>query len=196
MKYSSKITLRITSGFLRNRKIEYLYSTALRASSEKLRQSVFNSLGNDLRGFSFLDLCSGSGINGFEALSRGADSICLVDINPKLKKDYLKNIEALSVIDKDMTIKTLDLIRYLSYTDDIFDIIYLDPPFQKSQDEVNKTNLYYEAISIIFKRRILKPDGHLIVEYYKKFPLDVQEIEFRCTKTKFYGSTGIHFFQH
>jgi len=195
MKKPGRITLRITSGFLKNRKIQYKYSDALRATSSKLRQSVFNSLGNNLDNLSFLDLCSGSGINGFEALSRGADYICLVDINLKLKKDYLNNIESLSLIDKVIEIKNLDVVRYLNSTTDSFDVIYLDPPFQKNNNEADKIKLYYETISIIHRRKILKSGGTLIVEYYKKFPLDIKEINFRCIKSKCYGSIGINFFQ-
>lgn len=124
--------LRIIGGKWRGRKISFVAADGLRPSPSRIRETLFNWLNNDISSSHCLDLFAGSGALGFEALSRGAGSVAMVELN-KLVTGQLKNnkellqAQALQIIHQDAT-ELQNLRGLLKHK---IDIVFCDPPFNK-----------------------------------------------------------------
>ncbi|MCF7927560.1 MAG: 16S rRNA (guanine(966)-N(2))-methyltransferase RsmD [Spirochaetales bacterium] len=122
--------MRITGGSYLNRRIT-CPPGIIRPAMDRMRESAFSILG-DLYGLSFLDLFSGSGIIGFEAASRGASPVVLVEGDRKKRQTILANIRQLEAPAR-LVLKPAE--RYLSNPDGTFDLVFLDPPFNYPNKE-------------------------------------------------------------
>jgi 16S rRNA (guanine(966)-N(2))-methyltransferase RsmD len=92
---------------------------------DRMRESLFASI-TPIRECSFLDLFSGSGVVGLEALSRGATPVLLVERDRRKRAVILRNLAGL---EQQVTLRTEPVERFVSRNRTAFDIIYLDPPF-------------------------------------------------------------------
>jgi 16S rRNA (guanine966-N2)-methyltransferase len=100
---------------------------AIRPTPDRVRETVFNWLQNDIAGARCLDLFAGSGALGFEALSRGAAHVVFVDREPEIGRylrDTLKRLEATAA-----EVHTADSLHWLTAPAQTFDVVFLDPPF-------------------------------------------------------------------
>lgn len=173
----------ITGGIYRGQKIETLKNNDVRPTSSKVRQSLFNmifSLGHG--GGSFLDLFSGSGIMGIEAMSRGFEKSIFIEKNPSTARLIETNLRKLKISSKPVV---TDAIRFLENTNEHFDVIFADPPYAKEE-------LFHEVLRIVSSRRLLTEDGLLIVEKPVALKLDAED-RYEVLKDKTYGSTGLVF---
>lgn len=121
--------MRIISGKYKNRVLKSPNSDATHPMGERERLAIFNMLG-DLSGKTVLDLFAGTGALGIEALSRGASKAVFVENNPKIVrilKENLESIEGATVLKSDAY--KLDL-------DESFDVIFVDPPYDKFENKV------------------------------------------------------------
>ena len=122
-------TVRINAGEWRSRLIKFPDAEGLRPTPERVRQTVFNWLGQDLAGLNCLDLFSGTGVMGFEALSRGAITVTLVEKSLPACKALISNKQLLQA-DK-ANILHQDALQFLNQNTLIFNIIFLDPPYNQ-----------------------------------------------------------------
>ncbi len=124
--------LQITGGLFRGRKIRTVQDARTRYTPEIVRGALFSTLHSriDLQGARFLDLCAGSGIVAFEALSRGAKQATLVDVSHKAIRAVVTNGRQLGVLDR-IKIHRMDLKSYLQKTTESYDVVFLDPPFEE-----------------------------------------------------------------
>lgn len=121
---------RISSGDLRNRKLKLPKNhDSLRFVRDMVRQAVFMIIGSKVEGAKVLDLFSGSGVLGFEALSRGAEFVDFVDENFSSIETTKINAKDLNVTDKIETHQT-KAITYTGNTDKNFDIVFMDPFYE------------------------------------------------------------------
>lgn len=120
--------VRISSGALRGRKIQFATAQGLRPTPEIVREKLFNWLGQDLTGQKVLDLFSGSGIMAFEAASRNAQKIYLCDTHPQTIANIQAHINTLSLGEK-MNVQQIDALSFLAQTHEKFHLVLLDPPF-------------------------------------------------------------------
>ncbi|MFK8010904.1 MAG: 16S rRNA (guanine(966)-N(2))-methyltransferase RsmD [Marinicellaceae bacterium] len=123
----AKHTIRIISGSHRSRRLPVLDYSGLRPTGDRLRGVLFNWLQMHLAGKKVLDLCAGSGALGFEASSRGASHVELVESNRRIynqlhqvKEDF--NFQNTVVINQTAQ-------KFLSQSHDKYDVVFLDPPF-------------------------------------------------------------------
>lgn len=122
-------TVRINAGEWRSRLIKFADSTGLRPTPERVRQTVFNWLGQDLTGLSCLDLFAGTGVMGFEALSRNAKTVVMVEKTPAVYKAILDNKGVLQA--NAAQIFNSDALSFLAGNQQLFDVIFLDPPYHQ-----------------------------------------------------------------
>jgi 16S rRNA (guanine966-N2)-methyltransferase len=133
---SSTNTVRIIGGKWKRRKLKFPDSPGLRPTMDRARETLFNWLAPHIHGAKCLDLFSGSGALGFEALSRGADHATLVDQNPAIiralhanrKMLFSSTSEAQYIIDP-CTIIQSSAPGWLHTQNQRWDIIFVDPPF-------------------------------------------------------------------
>ena len=120
-------TVRINAGEWRSRLIKFPDAVGLRPTPERVRQTVFNWLGQDLSGLSCLDLFAGTGVMGFEALSRGALTATLVEKSTTAYKALIENKQLLKA--EQASVRHQDAIQFLSQNSQKFNLIFLDPPY-------------------------------------------------------------------
>lgn len=122
-------TVRINAGEWRSRLLKFPDAEGLRPTPERVRQTVFNWLGQDLTGLHCLDLFAGTGVMGFEALSRNAKSAVLVEKIPAVYKAILENKNTLKA--DAAAVFNMDAVSFLEQNQQLFDVIFLDPPYHQ-----------------------------------------------------------------
>ncbi|TRZ63869.1 MAG: 16S rRNA (guanine(966)-N(2))-methyltransferase RsmD [Rhodocyclaceae bacterium] len=122
--------IRITGGEWRSRLIKVADSVReLRPTPDRVRVTLFNWLGRDLTGLSCLDLFAGSGILGFEAASRGAELVTLVEQDQGAYAGLRQNAQALGSLKLELL--RADAVKFANSTLRRYDLIFLDPPFRQ-----------------------------------------------------------------
>ena len=122
--------MRIVGGEFRRRVLRFPDSIGLRPTPDRVRETLFNWLGQDLHGWRCLDLFAGSGALGFEAASRGAERVVMVEQAAKVLAALHENHELLHKPGAVEIIRA-DALQYLASTQSKFDLIFLDPPYGK-----------------------------------------------------------------
>lgn len=119
--------VRIVGGDWRSRKIPFPDKYDIRPTPDRVRETLFNWLGQTLYGKTCLDLFAGSGALGFEAASRGAEKVVMVEKNRDVARSIAENAKALGCNRLDLV--CMDAIKFLDSDSRIYDVIFLDPPF-------------------------------------------------------------------
>lgn len=122
--------VRIIGGEWRRRMIAFPAVEGLRPTADRLRETLFNWLGQTLDGKVCLDLFAGSGALGFEALSRGAARVVMVERDRQALRALRENAEKLGA--ERLELHDADALQFLSRESRRFDVVFLDPPFHKS----------------------------------------------------------------
>jgi 16S rRNA (guanine(966)-N(2))-methyltransferase RsmD len=123
-----KNRVRIIGGKWRSRIITFADKPDLRPTLDRVRETVFNWLGQDLSGKHCLDLFAGSGAMGLEAASRGAESVTLVEPDPAVLKVLRANLDKLGA--DQIRLMPMDALGFLKSNRELFDIVFIDPPYQ------------------------------------------------------------------
>ncbi len=147
--------VRIIGGAFRSRVIEFPDALGLRPTADRVRETLFNWLGQSMADFDCLDLFAGSGALGFEAASRGAASVVLAE-NNRGAVDALKRNVALLKADQCEIVST-DAVQFIDTTAKKFDVIFVDPPFASD----------YLPQLLPKLARCLKPEGRIYAEWHQ-----------------------------
>ena len=151
--------MRIIAGALGGRNLKTVEGPGYRPATAKVREAIFSMLssrGVVWSGLRVLDLFAGSGSLSFEALSRGAQEVCLVEREPKVVQCLNQNVEALDVSDR-CRVAESDVLRFLrgrAYQP--YDVIFADPPYGE--------NRLVPTLKAILKGGWLAPDGYFLDE--------------------------------
>jgi 16S rRNA (guanine(966)-N(2))-methyltransferase RsmD len=122
--------IRIGGGAWRSRVLRFADSTGLRPTPDRVRETLFNWLGQELHGRHCLDLFAGSGALGFEAASRGAAQVVMVEHNIHVHRALVENAKLLNATQ--MEVHRGDALAFLASDQRRFDVIFLDPPFNQN----------------------------------------------------------------
>ncbi len=142
---SSRNQVRIIAGEWRGRKLDFPDVDGLRPTSDRIRETLFNWLMPIIPGATCLDLFAGSGALGFEAASRGAGKVLMLEQNPQAFRALKENCRKLAATQVEL--RQADALQYLTQPAERFDVVFIDPPFQ--------TDYWREAC------RLLKTGGWL-----------------------------------
>ena len=158
--------LRIIGGEWRSRIITFPDEQGLRPTTDRVRETLFNWLGQTLEGKTCLDLFGGSGALGFEAHSRGARGVTMIERHPKVFTALRENAAKLQATR--MTLVQDDALAWLGRTRDVYDVIFLDPPFQSGLLEkllpLLSTHLSAEGVAYIESGTpLIAPDGMQLI---------------------------------
>lgn len=162
----------ITAGIYKGRKITAPDENVTRPTLSKTRMGIFNTLYSvigDFEGKTFLDVFGGSGIMGLEALSRGFKEVKVFELNRRSADIIKKNYSSVG-LKANLTVG--DSLKLLSKSEEVFDVVYVDPPYQ--------SGIYEKVLKLI-------TGGIVIVEYAG----DVDFTGFNILKQKAYGSTKV-----
>ncbi|HRE15990.1 MAG TPA: 16S rRNA (guanine(966)-N(2))-methyltransferase RsmD [Rhodocyclaceae bacterium] len=123
-------SVRIIGGAWRRRVLRFPDSSGLRPTPDRVRETLFNWLGQELDGLTCLDLFAGSGALGFEAASRGAAKVVMVESAGKVAESLKNNLKMLGD-PAHVEIVRGDAVQYLASTSQQFDVIFADPPYHQ-----------------------------------------------------------------
>jgi len=119
--------LRIIGGRWRGTRLNFPDVAAIRPTPDRVRETLFNWLQQDVVGTQCLDLFAGSGALGLEALSHGAQSVVFVDQEPQIARYLRDTLGRLKCTDAEVHCR--DAQTYLQQAGPVFDLVFLDPPF-------------------------------------------------------------------
>ena len=119
--------VRIIGGQYRRRLLDFPDADGLRPTPDRVRETLFNWLGQDLPGWTCLDLFAGSGALGFEAASRGAARVVMIERDAKAIRALEHNRATLEA--NQLDILRVDALTWLANNRETFDLIFIDPPF-------------------------------------------------------------------
>ncbi|MDD5042863.1 MAG: 16S rRNA (guanine(966)-N(2))-methyltransferase RsmD, partial [Candidatus Omnitrophica bacterium] len=177
--------MRITTGKYRNRKI--MMPKGIRPTQDKVRKAIFDILG-DIEEASFLELFAGSGAVGFEALSRGAGEVVMVESGHEQYACIRRNASSLGA--GSCNIYYLDAekaVRVLCGDGKRFDIVFLDPPYSKGMAK--------KILHTLEGYDILSPNGLVLVQHSREESLPGSSPKFSLIKEAKYGDTWISIFR-
>ena len=181
--------LRIISGERKGRIIKTLAGNNTRPTTDRVKESLFNIILPKLPGSLVLDLFSGSGNLGLEALSRGAERTFFVEKNRAALKILYENCQSLDYLEFS-EIFPLDVkkaIAVISKRNLSFDIIFIDPPYAQG--------LEVSTILALDEFRLLKPESIIIVEHMNNNKLPSSIGSLKRYDLRKYGNTAVSFYR-
>jgi 16S rRNA (guanine966-N2)-methyltransferase len=174
--------MRIISGWLGGRIIDAPRGHRTHPMSEKMRGAIFGALG-DVKGLNFLDAFAGSGALGIEAVSRGADSVVSIEVDPAAHKLIQSNIQKLGVEDRIKAVRAYAGAWSTRHQSQMFDVIFIDPPYD---------SIPYRDIKRL--PRHLSHQGTLVLSWPGKMePLTFPDLE--IVQNKNYNDSQLIFYQ-
>ena len=172
--------MRIIAGKYRGKKLKEFELESTKPTLDRVKESMFNLIQFDVVDASVLDLFSGTGSLGVEALSRGATSCVFVDMNTLALELTKHNAND---IDGQKTFIQSDYLDFLNKCKDKFDIILLDPPY--------KTDYGLQAIDVIINKDMLNLGGVLLFETTDENDYEFAYYGYVCKRKK-YGTVAVY----
>ena len=179
--------MRVIAGKARRLNLKTIPGIDTRPTTDRIKETLFNILQPELLECRFLDLFSGSGGIGIEALSRGASYAVFVEKNPKAAACIRENL-AFTKLAEDGKLLNMDVLQALRSLEGkgVFDIIFMDPPYDKELER--------EVLEYLKSSSLLKEDTLMITEASLQTDLSyVNELGFTILKEKCY-KTNKHIF--
>lgn len=178
--------MRIISGEVGGRRIKGVSKGVLRPTTERVKEALFNILGEKVRGALVLDLYAGTGNLGLEALSRGAEEVTFVDLNQDAIQIIRENLRSLNYTKKARIYRGDALLHLKRFEKrrERFDLIFADPPY-----------LTKFQISNLKSQIPLTPEGLLVLQHYKKNPPELGIVsELKKIRERRFGETVLSFY--
>ncbi len=172
--------MRVITGLARGKKLITLEGQDVRPTSDRVKESIFSIIHFDVEGSAVLDLFSGSGQLGIEALSRGASSATFVDQSPKSIEITKENLASTGLMPK-ARVTNMNAIDFLKTTKNTFDIALLDPPYNKGT--------IAEVLPFLEKK--MNDNGIILCEHEEKLELPSETEKFVLKKAYSYGRIAL-----
>lgn len=186
--------MRVIAGTYRSRVLKSPKGLALRPTSDRLRETLFNVLGPEVVGSRFIDLFAGTGAIGIEALSRGASEVIFVEKHAPTAALIRRNLESLEVR-SGVTVLCVDALRGLEmlaakYSVDALkiDFVFLDPPYAAAED-------YTRVLEFLGDAPFLGPHALVIAEHRAKWDLAKMAGSLRRFRVLKQGDAALSFFR-
>lgn len=177
--------VRIISGLWRGRKLPVHDAEGLRPTTDRVKETLFNWLAQDVPRAKCLDLFAGSGGLGFEAASRQAEMVTLIELNPQAFQQLEKNITTLKT-DNLNAINT-DALGYLKQPGTPHHVVFIDPPFRKG--------LLDETIELLEANGWLANDAMIYIETEKELSLESIPSHWHLHREKTAGQVSYRLFE-
>jgi 16S rRNA (guanine(966)-N(2))-methyltransferase RsmD len=187
--------MRIIAGRYRSRILKSLKGGALRPTSDRLRETLFNVLSPKVSGSRFLDVFAGTGAVGIEALSRGAVEAVFIENHAPAAVLIRRNVASLEITNG-AHILALDALRALEKlaarhksTDPPFDFVFVDPPYAEKDQ-------YDRVLGFLGSAPFLSQGSLVIAEHRRNFELPQRFGRLLQTRILRQGDAALSFFEH
>jgi 16S rRNA (guanine966-N2)-methyltransferase len=179
--------MRIIAGALKGRRLAPVQGR-IRPTAAKVRESVFNILGEAVLGVRVLDLFAGTGALGIEALSRGAQEAVFVEDHPGAVQVLRRNLEALGLGDRTTVwpLPGMAALKKLAGRGAPFDLAFLDPPYGGGEAEA--------ALRALASLNLCRPGAQVVVEHSRRQDLPAECGPLRRLQVRRYGDTQVAFY--
>jgi 16S rRNA (guanine966-N2)-methyltransferase len=182
--------MRVIAGTFKSRRLKTLRGMELRPTSDRLRETLFDILGDTVEGSMFVDLFAGTGAVGVEAISRGARRVVFVERHASAVQLIRENLKSLGIT-SEAEILPMDVLRgleKLASRHASSDFIFLDPPYAEARD-------YQRVLEFIGAKGMLSARGTVIAEHGKKLELPLQVQALERTRVKVQGDSALSFYR-
>jgi len=169
--------LRIIAGKFRGRKLNFPDVDGLRPTPDRVRETVFNWLQADIGSARCLDLFAGSGALGFEAVSRGAAKVTMVELDRQAARQLTENSQLLNAEQCQIEKKTAQ--QFLSTNHEQYDIVFIDPPY--------KANLWTEISTQLMSTKCMAENAVIYMECPRKADIPDLPKQWQLEKDKTAG---------
>lgn len=178
--------MRVIAGKARRTTLSTVEGTETRPTTDRIKETLFNMINSEIYDCKFLDLYSGSGAIGIEALSRGAAKCIFVENNKKASECIKNNLKKTKLDNQAIIIEKDVIIGIKMIKPEKFDIIFMDPPYKLNEEEA--------VLAQIRESEIIDENTIIIIEaeLEKKFDF-VKKIGYKIVKEKQY-KTNKHIF--
>jgi 16S rRNA (guanine(966)-N(2))-methyltransferase RsmD len=187
--------MRIVAGKYRSRILKSLKGNALRPTSDRLRETLFNVLGPNVDGSHFLDVFAGTGAVGIEAISRGATQVVFIENHAAAATLIRRNLDSLE-IQNGAQILLFDALRGLEKiaarhkpTDAPFDFVFVDPPYAEKEQ-------YDRVLGFLGVASFLSEGSLVIAEHRRTHELPQRIGRLMQTRILRQGDAALSFFEH
>ena len=179
--------MRIISGKARGNKLYTLEGDNTRPTLDRVKESIFNIIQPDIQNSIFLDLFSGCGAMGLEAVSRGAKKAILCDKSKDAVNIIKKNIEKTRFSNNTVVLNMDFKLALENEIKEKIDIVYLDPPY--------KTDFIYKSIEIMLKKSIINENTKIIIETDDKERVlkEIENLNIKVIDERKYGRAQVIF---
>ncbi|AIU68390.1 16S rRNA (guanine(966)-N(2))-methyltransferase RsmD [Vibrio coralliilyticus] len=177
--------VRIISGLWRGRKLPVHDAEGLRPTTDRVKETLFNWLAQDVPQANCLDLFAGSGGLGFEAASRQADKVTMIELNPNAFKQLEKNIAALN--SDNLTAINSDALSFLQQAGTPHHVVFIDPPFRKG--------LLEQTVTLLESNGWLANDAMIYIETEKELALEGIPTNWHLHREKTAGQVSYRLFE-
>ena len=183
--------MRIIAGEYKGRIIKSLSGNRTRPTSDRLRETLFNIIAPHIgEGTRFLDLCSGTGAIGIEAISRGCSFVCFVDISRKACAVVEENLDNLEIPEDVTEVVCEAAENFVSRPQKMpWDVVFYDPPY--SDDHLPVLREFAVAAG-----EKLAPNGMLIIEHHSKTPIPDGLGNLRRWRILKQGESSLSFYEY
>ncbi|WP_317856225.1 16S rRNA (guanine(966)-N(2))-methyltransferase RsmD [Chakrabartyella piscis] len=180
--------MRVIAGSAKGRKLQTIEGLNTRPTTDRIKETLFNIMAFDMPRKQFLDLFSGSGAIGIEALSRGAEQAVFVEQSAECVNIIKSNLEhtLLAENGRVLQMSVLDGLDKLASEGATFDIIFMDPPYAAGLSEA--------TLEAIVAKGLLEKDGYIVLERSAEIPLPevdglsvLREKKYKTTVLSFLG---------
>lgn len=181
--------MRIIAGSCRGRRLKTVRGFTTRPTADRVKEAIFNVLGEKIIGSKVLDLFAGTGNIGIEALSRGAQSVFFVEKDRKalqVLKTNVRNCGFQNNVDI-LAIDAFNALKIFKNKGFSFNLVYLDPPY--------KLKIIEEILELLINYSLLVPKGIVITETSNDTELKNNFRELTKVRTNIYGDTKITYYQ-
>ena len=176
----------------------------VRPTADRVKESVFSILREQIIDANFLDLCAGTGNMGIEALSRGAKHVTFLERDPRCIRMIEQNLRTCGLTTEPRAARkptdTISLLRrdavkgitYLQKRAAVFEIIYFDPPYATGLKD--NPELYTTCLALLAENSLLCPNGILLVEHAKQYVIPDTVGSLARSRQANYGDTVVSFY--
>lgn len=177
---------RVIAGQYGGRSLDAPQNSRTHPMSERVRNAMFNSIGEEIKGATVLDCFAGTGALGIEALSRGASHVTFVERDRIAQKVINGNIMSLGISEDEATIVRSPVASWLDSrkNDDHYSIIFVDPPYH---------DLQFSTVSRLFG--LLNPDALMVLSHTGRGEVPIRQNGIVVVDNRSYGTAHLTFFR-
>ncbi|MFA0441603.1 16S rRNA (guanine(966)-N(2))-methyltransferase RsmD [Vibrio sp. 10N.286.49.C2] len=178
-------SVRIISGLWRGRKLPVHDAEGLRPTTDRVKETVFNWLAQDVPHSDVLDVFAGSGSLGFEAASRQAKQVQMIELNVKAYQQLVSNTALLKA--ENIQTHNTSALTFLAQTGTPHDLVFIDPPFRQG--------LLPETVALLEQNGWLSENALIYIETEKELTLDAIPESWDLLKEKTAGQVCYRLFE-